>query len=73
MEGALSDKVRTFVNFRIQSHVRAEGYRSKGTPGPQKRLLASALRWLKRRVYQLAISMLSLVISSNTFTGRSNA
>lgn len=38
MEGALSDKVRTFVDFWIQSHVRAEGYRSKGDTGTAKAL-----------------------------------
>jgi hypothetical protein len=29
MEGALGDKVRTFVDFWIQSHIRAEGYQAK--------------------------------------------
>jgi hypothetical protein len=30
MEGTLGDKVRTFVDFWIQSHIRAEGYQTKG-------------------------------------------
>jgi|SRR5690348_12025159 hypothetical protein len=30
MESALGDKVRTFVDFWVQSHVRAEGYQPKG-------------------------------------------
>lgn len=30
MEDALGDKVRTFVDFWIQSHIRAEGYQAKG-------------------------------------------
>jgi hypothetical protein len=30
MEGALGDKVRTFVDFWVQSHIRAEGYQPKG-------------------------------------------
>jgi hypothetical protein len=30
MEGALGDKVRTFVDFWVQSHIRAEGYQAKG-------------------------------------------
>jgi hypothetical protein len=29
MEGTLGDKVRTFVDFWIQSHIRAEGYQAK--------------------------------------------
>jgi hypothetical protein len=30
MEDALDDKVRTFVDFWIQCHIRAEGYQAKG-------------------------------------------
>jgi hypothetical protein len=30
MEDALDDKVRTFVDLWIQSHIRAEGYQAKG-------------------------------------------
>jgi len=30
MEDTLGDKVRTFVDFWIQSHIRAEGYQAEG-------------------------------------------
>ena len=38
MEDALGDKVRTFVDFWIQSHIRAEGYRAKGDTRPARAL-----------------------------------
>ena len=30
MESTLDDKVRTFVDLWVQSHIRAEGYQAKG-------------------------------------------
>ena len=38
MEDALGDKVRTFVDFWIQSHIRAEGYQAKGDTRPARAL-----------------------------------
>jgi hypothetical protein len=73
MEDALGDKVRTFVDFWIQSHIRAEGYQAEGDTRLAGALARKCVEMAQTEAYQLAISKLSSVISSSTFTGRSNA
>ncbi|OPH83313.1 DUF768 domain-containing protein [Nitrobacter vulgaris] len=47
MEGTLGDKVRTFVDLWVQSHIHAEGYQAKGDTRLAKALVCKCLEMAK--------------------------
>ena len=73
MEDALGDKVRTFVDFWIQSHIRAEGYQAKGDTRPARALARKCVEMAQTEGISASDIDAGSVISSSMFTGRSNA